>query len=207
MLFRSVAIAFFIFVLGLVLNSFKIVKEVFPYFNAYIIGFLMLSGLYFLHFFEWKTLEKGFKVDYLFTTVGLLAVAKMISSSSIGDLITSFLGSTLSGNTNPYFIQTVFFIMTVIITQFMNNMTACGVIAPIAIALAHSMGADPRAFVMAIAIGAGCGYLTPFASGTNQRMSVFSECTIIDYMRFGWPLVAINYACSIVILPKVFPFF
>lgn len=204
---KGVSIAFLVFVLGLVLNSFSIVKVIFPYFNAYIIGFLMLSGLWMLKFFDWKTLEKGFKVDYLFTTVGLLAVAKMISNSSIGDLITNVLGNTLSGNTNPYFIQTVFFVMTVIVTQFMNNMTACGVIAPIAIALAHSMGADPRAFVMAIAIGAGCGYLTPFASGTNQRMSVFSECTLVDYMRFGWPLIVINYACSILILPRIFPFF
>ena len=58
-----------------------------------------------------------------------------------------------------------------------------------------------------IAIAAGCGYLTPFASGTNQRMSVFGRSTIVDYMRFGWPLMVITYVCAVLILPRVFPFF
>lgn len=103
-----------------------------------------------------------------------------------------------------YFIFTVLFIVTVIITQFMNNMAACGVISPIAITIAGTLGADPRAFIMAIAhCPPGCGYMTPFASGTNQRMSVFAKSTIVDYMRYGWPLIIITYLCALLILPHV----
>lgn len=202
---KGVAMGFFSFIIILLLNSFDFFKSL--DINPYAWGFLTLGLLYMAKCFTWKQIMSSFSIERLFNGIGLLAVIKMLTSSSLGDIIGAALENAIGTSTNMYFIFTVLFIVTAIITQFMNNMTACGVIAPIAIALSQSIGADPRALVMAIAIAAGCGYLTPFASGTNQRMSLFSKSTLLDYMKFGWPLMIITYICAVLILPHVFPFF
>ena len=189
----------------LLLNSFDFFKAL--DINAYAYGYLTIGLLYGFKCFSWKEVLHGFNFERMFMIVGLLAVIKMITNSSLGNWIGALLEQSIGGSTSMYFIFTVLFIVTVIITQFMNNMAACGVISPIAITIAGTLGADPRAFIMAIAIAAGCGYMTPFASGTNQRMSVFAKSTIVDYMRYGWPLIIITYLCALLILPHVFPFF
>lgn len=202
---KGIALGFFSFIIVLLLNSFDFFKAL--DINPYAWGFLSVGLLYAAKCFSWKEIVHSFSYERMFPGIGLLAVIKMITSSSLGDLIASFLENAIGTSSNMYFIFTVLFVVTAFITQFMNNMTACGVISPIAIALSATLGADPRALVMAIAIAAGCGYLTPFASGTNQRMSLFAKSTLQDYMRFGWPLIIITYVCAVIILPHVFPFF
>lgn len=201
----GIFLGFFSFILILLLNSFDFFKAL--DINAYAYGYLTIGLLYGFKCFSWKEVLHGFNFERMFMIVGLLAVIKMITNSSLGNWIGALLEQSIGGSTSMYFIFTVLFIVTVIITQFMNNMAACGVISPIAITIAGTLGADPRAFIMAIAIAAGCGYMTPFASGTNQRMSVFAKSTIVDYMRYGWPLIIITYLCALLILPHVFPFF
>lgn len=201
----GICLGFFSFIAVLLLNSFDFFKAL--DINAYAYGYLTIGLLYTAKCFTWKEVIHGFNFDRMFMIVGLLSVIKMITTSSLGDWIAALLERSIGASTSMYFIFTVLFVVTVVITQFMNNLAACGVISPIAITLATTLGADPRAFIMAIAIAAGCGYLTPFASGTNQRMSVFAKSTILDYMRYGWPLIIITYLCALLILPHVFPFF
>ena len=63
------------------------------------------------------------------------------------------------------------------------------------------------AAILAIAIGAGCSFLTPIASGTNQTLMIFTNLKFTDFAKFGWPLVIISFICCVGILPLVFPFF
>lgn len=202
---KGICFGFVSFIVVLLLNSFDFFKAL--NFNPYAYGLLTLALLYVFRFFTFKEVLAGFNFERFFICTGFLAVIKMITSSPLADIIGHTLQRSIGNSTNTYVIFSVMFIVTAILTQFINNFTACGVVAPIAISIATGLGADPRAFVMAIAIAAGCGYLTPFASGTNQRMSVFSHSTIVDYMRYGWPLMVITYVCAVLILPKVFPFF
>ena len=94
-----------------------------------------------------------------------------------------------------------------IATSFMNNMACAGMLAPVGISIANALGANPQAIVLAIAIGAGCSYLTPIASGTNQTMMIFTKLKFQDFAKFGWPLLIISWILCIAILPQVFPFF
>ena len=112
--------------------------------------------------------------------------------------------SILGDTKNLYLITAVLFLGSAIATQFMNNMATAGVLAPIGISIAESMGANPQAIVLAIAIGAGCSFLTPIASGTNQTLMIFTN---LKFTKFGWPLVIISFICCVGILPLVFPFF
>ena len=135
-----------------------------------------------------------------------LAIA-IIDKTPLGEVFSSIFVNAIGGSTNLYVITAILWLGTAVMTQFMNNMACAGVLAPVGIALAEHIGADPRAIVMAIAMAATSSYLTPMASGTNQLIMPFTNLKFQDFFKYGWPLLIINFICCIVILPLVFPFF
>lgn len=202
---RGTLIGFVVFVIALIISGFF--KELAVYINPYMVGFFTLALLYILKVFDASDIIKGYPVDiYLFNT-GILVMIKIISSSGLGDVFGHKVLGMIGDSRNLYFITIVLFLGSALITQLMNNMATAGVLAPIGISIANVMGADPRAIVLTIAIGAGCCYLTPIASGTNQSMVPFSRLKFQDFAKYGWPLLLISLICCVLILPLVFPFF
>ena len=53
------------------------------------------------------------------------------------------------------------------VTPFLNNAATVLVMAPIAAGFASTLGYRPEAFLMAVAIGAGCDFLTPIGHQCN----------------------------------------
>ena len=176
------------FIMILLLSSFKWFAAY--KINAHAFGILTIALLYMTGCFSFRQIIAGFSYERVFIVVGMLAVIKMVTSSSIGTVVGMMLKSSIGTSTSTYFIFTVLFAVTAVLTQFMNNMTACGVICPIGIELARSLGADPRAFVMAIAIAAGCGYLTPFSSRDKSKNVCFRR---VDHYRLHPLRMALDY--------------
>ena len=56
------------------------------------------------------------------------------------------------------------------VTPFLNNAATVLVMAPIAASLAGKLGYNPDAFLMAVAIGAACDFLTPIGHQCNTLM-------------------------------------
>lgn len=198
-------IGFIIFVISLVMSGFF--KSLSVYLNPYMVGFFTLSLLYILKVFDIKEFITGYPVDVYLFNLGILVMIKIISKSGLGEVLGHKALSIIGDSKNLYFITIVLFLGSAITTQFMNNMATAGVLAPIGISIANVMGADPRAIVLTIAIGAGCCYLTPIASGTNQSLVPFSKLKFQDFAKYGWPLLLISLICCVLILPRVFPFF
>ena len=138
-----------------------------------------------------------------FICLAPVALFSGIMESGLGNLFGEIIISLIGESRNLYVITAIVCIGASIATQFMNNMACAGVLAPVGIALAQHMGADPRAIAMA----ATSSYLTPMASGTNQLIMPFTNLKFQDFIKYGWPLLIINFICCIVILPLVFPFF
>lgn len=198
-------IGFIIFVISLVMSGFF--KSLSVYLNPYMVGFFTLALLYILKVFDIKEFITGYPVDIYLFNLGILVMIKIISKSGLGEVLGHKALSIIGDSKNLYFITIVLFLGSAITTQFMNNMATAGVLAPIGISIANVMGADPRAIVLTIAIGAGCCYLTPIASGTNQSVVPFSKLKFQDFAKYGWPLLLISLICCVLILPRVFPFF
>jgi di/tricarboxylate transporter len=74
------------------------------------------------------------------------------------------------------------------VTPFLNNAATVLILAPIAVSLATSlkMNADP--LLMAVAIGAGCDFLTPIGHQCNTLVMGPGGYRFGDYWRLGLPL-------------------
>ena len=74
------------------------------------------------------------------------------------------------------------------VTPFLNNAATVLVMAPIAAGLAANLGLSPDPFLMAVAIGAACDFLTPIGHQSNTLVMEPGGYRFGDYWRLGLPL-------------------
>jgi di/tricarboxylate transporter len=111
----------------------------------------------------------------------------------------------LVGGWGPVAIMIGLFILTSLVTEFMSNAAAAVLIAPIAISTAVTLGVDPRAFVMGIAIAASNSFMTPI--GHQASVLVYSPggYRFFDYARVGFPLSVLIWILAAIFLPIIWP--
>ena len=111
---------------------------------------------------------------------------------------------SLTGTSQPLLLLTVFFALTVFLTQPMSNQAAAIVILPIAIQTALHLNMNPRTFVMMVAIAASCSYLTPLEPACLMVYGP-GRYRFADFVKIGSLLTLLIYLISIVLVPLVWP--
>jgi di/tricarboxylate transporter len=85
-----------------------------------------------------------------------------------------------------------------------NNAVAV-VLTPLVIALAAQMGLDPRAFVVAVMMGASASFATPIGYQTNTLVYGAANYRFSDFLRVGIPMNIIVGIASVVAIYAFFP--
>jgi sodium-dependent dicarboxylate transporter 2/3/5 len=199
---KVVGVAFLVFVLSLVLGSLKVISI-----DPNFVGYAMIALAVLSTIVSPKEVLTSLDANMIIFCAGINLMIAVMNQSGLGNLFGEIIISLVGESRNLYVITAIVCIGASIATQFMNNMACAGMLAPVGISIAEALGANPQAIVLAIAIGAGCSYLTPIASGTNQTMMLFTKLKFQDFAKFGWPLLIISWICCVLILPQVFPFF
>jgi di/tricarboxylate transporter len=96
-------------------------------------------------------------------------------------------------------------VVAMAVTPFLNNAATVLVVAPIAAGFAGSLGYRPEAFLMAVAIGAGCDFLTPIGHQCNTLVMGPGGYRFSDYPRLGLPLSALVILVAVPMLMLVWP--
>jgi di/tricarboxylate transporter len=133
----------------------------------------------------------------------LLSLGAAMEASGAGAFLAQRLIGII-GDDSIYRLLTVFFVLTVALTQPMSNQAAALVVFPIAIQTALQLGADPRPFGMMVAIAASCSYLTPLEPSC---LLVYGpgKYRFTDFFKVGLPLTLVIYAIAITLVPLVWP--
>ncbi len=111
---------------------------------------------------------------------------------------------SLVGTSQPLLLLTVFFALTVFLTQPMSNQAAAIVILPIAIQTALHLNMNPRTFAMMVAVAASCSYLTPLEPACLMVYGP-GRYRFADFLKIGTPLTLLIYLLSITLVPIVWP--
>jgi di/tricarboxylate transporter len=83
------------------------------------------------------------------------------------------------------------------LSDFMNNAATAAVMCPIAISTAVQLGVHSDPFLMAVAIGASCAFLTPIGHQNNTLILGPGGLRFGDYWRLGLPLEIIVVAVGL----------
>ncbi len=199
---KACAVGFVAFIVCLVVESLAPFSIAPPLMGYGILVLMMLFGG-----FKPKEVMKCAKTDLIFQFATSMLMVKVITLSGVSDLLGTAVANALQGQTNLNVITAILFLGATVLTSFVNNKSTAMILAPIAISIAQAMGANPQAMVLTIAVGAGCSFLTPFASATNYMLVPYTNLKFTDFVKAGLPLAVINCVCCVVILPIFFPYF
>jgi di/tricarboxylate transporter len=94
---------------------------------------------------------------------------------------------------------------TILLTELITNNAAAILMFPIAVATAAELDAEPRAFVMAVALAASASFLTPIGYQTNTMVWGPGGYRFSDYARLGCPLTAIAVGGLVALTPVFWP--
>lgn len=138
---------------------------------------------------------------------GSLALAKALDTTGAGTLIADKIVGLLGSEPNPIILLLVIFIVTCALTNFMSNTATTALMVPIAVSLANSLGADPRAVVIATVIAGSCAYATPIGMPANTMVVGLGGYKFKDYVKAGLPMILVSFVICMVLLPILFPFY
>ena len=134
----------------------------------------------------------------------LIPVAGAMQATGAADMLARFLVDTIAQG-NAVAALAVVLVTTMFLSDVMNNAATAAVLCPIALGIAAALGVNPDSFLMAVAIGASCAFLTPIGHQNNTLILGPGGFGFGDYWRLGLPLEVIVVVVSIPLLLIVWP--
>ncbi|MEO1200825.1 MAG: SLC13 family permease, partial [Pseudomonadota bacterium] len=102
-------------------------------------------------------------------------------------------------------ILTLLLIVTMTLSDVLNNTATTIVAAPVAIDVANRLGASPDPFLMAVAVGASCAFLTPIGHKNNTLILGPGGYRFGDYWPMGLPLEVVVTLVAVPMILLVWP--
>jgi len=133
-----------------------------------------------------------------------MPVAGAMATTGTADLIARFLLTTVAQG-NAVLVLGIILVTTMFLSDLMNNAATAAVMCPIALGTAAALGVNPDSFLMAVAIGASCAFLTPIGHQNNTLILGPGGFHFGDYWRLGLPLEALVVAVSLPLLLIIWP--
>jgi len=134
----------------------------------------------------------------------LIPVSDALRTTGGTDLIAAWL-SHLAGALPPIGALALLLAAAMAVTPFLNNAATVLVMAPIAASFAGKLGYSPDPFLMAVAIGAACDFLTPIGHQCNTLVMGPGGYRFGDYWRLGLPLSLIVLALGVPLIALFWP--
>lgn len=134
----------------------------------------------------------------------LMPVAGAMATTGAADVLARLLVETIAQG-NAIAALGVILVVTMFLSDVMNNAATAAVLSPIAIGIAATLGVNPDSYLMAVAIGASCAFLTPIGHQNNTLILGPGGFRFGDYWKLGLPLEVLVVAVSMPLLLIVWP--
>ncbi len=166
--------------LAMVLVAFQLVPVAVAFFGAAVI-IVIIGGL------RMREAYGALDGPLLVLIAALIPVSDAIQRTGGSELIAGWLSGAFGDLPGIVAIGGVM-LAAMIVTPFLNNAATVLIMAPIGATLAGKLGFRPDAFLMAVAVGAACDFLTPIGHQCNTMVMAPGGYRFADYPRLGAPL-------------------
>jgi di/tricarboxylate transporter len=112
---------------------------------------------------------------------------------------------TFSAGYAPAMVLTLLIVITMTLSDVMNNTATAVIAAPIAVDIASRLDVNPDAFLMGVAVAASSAFLTPIGHKNNTLIMGPGGYRFGDYWRMGLPLEIIIIAVAVPTILRVWP--
>ena len=134
----------------------------------------------------------------------MIPVGEALETSGATQLIAgAILG--IAGDLPPIVVLALLMIVTMTLSDVMNNAATAVVMAPISVGMAGQLGVSADPFLMTVAVAASCAFLTPIGHQNNMLIMGPGGYHFGDYWRMGLPLEILIIAVSLPMIMWVWP--
>ena len=109
------------------------------------------------------------------------------------------------GTVGPVPALVLLYLGTMVLTEILSNAAVAVLVTPLAVALAESLGVNPRPFLVAVMMAASAAFATPFGYQTNVLVYEMGRYRYMDFVRVGLPLNIVTLAAAIPAILYFFP--
>ena len=126
----------------------------------------------------------------------MIPIGQALESTGITALIATEVVS-LAGDLHIFWVLMIILIITMLITDVINNAATAVIMAPFSVNIALQLGQPLEPFLMVVAVGASCAFLTPIGHQCNTLVMGPGNYKFSDYWRLGLPLDVLIVLASI----------
>ena len=126
----------------------------------------------------------------------MIPIGQALESTGITALIATEVVS-LAGDLHIFWVLMIILIITMLITDVINNAATAVIMAPFSVNIALQLGQPLEPFLMVVAVGASCAFLTPIGHQCNTLVMGPGNYKFSDYWRLGLPLDILIVLASI----------
>lgn len=134
----------------------------------------------------------------------LIPVAQAMSTTGLADNLAQTLVSWVPAQSIAIMVI-VLMVVTMTLSDFMNNAATAAVMCPVALGTANSLGVHSEPLLMAVAVGASCAFLTPIGHQNNTLILSPGGFKFGDYWRLGLPLELLVVCVATPMILMVWP--
>ena len=153
-----------------------------------------------------KETFNSFETLTVFMLAFMMPLGAALNSTGAGEMIARAVIS-VTGNSGVIVIMASLWILTWALTQVMSNTAACTLLCPVGWTIAQSIGADPRAVVIAIFIASSVAVCTPMAIPANSMIIGPGNVKFKDFLKPGLAISFVCFIVSMILLPVFYPFY
>jgi di/tricarboxylate transporter len=194
---RRYLISVAVFAVALVLTVFSILPIQIAFTAAAVA--MLLAG-----FISLRELYESIEWPIIILLGAMIPVSRALETTggakAIGDGIYH-----LSGAMTPLVILMVLIIITMLLSNIVNNAAAALLMAPVALSIASGMAVSGDPFLMTVAVGSSCAFLTPIGHQSNTLVMGPGGYHFGDYWRLGLPLTLIVAVVAVPLIMAVWP--
>jgi len=141
---------------------------------------------------RWQEATDALSSKVVMVVVASLALGEALMAT--GQIAAAGNGlAALGGVLPPAALLTTLMLLMAVVTNFVSNNAAAIIGTPVAIAMAVTLGVDPRPFVLAVLFGCNISYATPMGYQTNLLVMSAAGYRFKDFVRAGLPLAVLMW--------------
>lgn len=186
---RSILLPLGLFIAGILLTSFQIL-------SIEIAFTLVVVSMVAFNVIPMRRVYSSIDWSIIVLLGALIPLGDALKNTGAAKMIGNFL-LTMTGNSSILLVLGLLLLITMTLSDLMNNAATAVVMAPIGADLAELLHMSPDPFLIAVSIGASCSCLTPISHQNNTIIMGPGGYKFFDYIWLGLPLELIVLATAL----------
>ena len=176
------------FMLSIFLVSFNYLSAA-PAFLLCVLGFARIKIID-------SNFYRGIDWPIIVMLAAMIPIGTALQTTGVSSLIASSI-SQFASDLSLFWLLLIILIVTMATTDIINNAATAVIMAPISTGIALELGYAIEPFLMVVAVGASCAFLTPIGHQCNTVVMGPGNYKFTDYWRMGLPMDILIILASI----------